>query len=92
MSRKEPTTESPQMEEIVESTKQISLPFQPQKGEKIFQSEEVQPTTTEPTKYASKYYQAAKIPFCSDCGEKRRTSTDGKQFCPSQNPNCSFVK
>lgn len=93
MARRETSAESPQMQEIIDATKQISQPLQaelPSPTPIAISVEPVEPVAQ--TKYASAYYKSAKISHCSECGEKRRTDTAGKHFCPVQNHNCSFVK
>lgn len=38
--------------------------------------------------YPSNFYDAAKIPHCSRCGEKKRTGMTGEILCPIQSPDC----
>ncbi|MBD2005622.1 MULTISPECIES: hypothetical protein [Cyanophyceae] len=50
------------------------------------QSESPEPQSV----FATGFYRAAGIPFCSSCGEKRRTNESGV-FCPSNKPDCPML-
>ncbi|MEW5857390.1 MAG: hypothetical protein AB1861_08415 [Cyanobacteriota bacterium] len=38
--------------------------------------------------YPSSFYDAAKIPRCSRCGDKKRTGMNGEILCPIRVPDC----
>ena len=41
--------------------------------------------------FATEYYKATGIPFCSECGAPK-TTVDGEQICPVGNASCEFIK
>lgn len=56
---------------------------------------DVSPLVTDPqpptAAYDTEFYDLVGINRCPDCGEKRRSDGWGKQICPENRDNCSFV-
>lgn len=41
--------------------------------------------------YPTDFYKAAGIPFCSECGDKRRTRSDGSAICSISSTQCPYA-
>jgi hypothetical protein len=42
--------------------------------------------------YSTGFYNAARIPACGECGEKRRTGSAGELICPIESKSCPVLR